>query len=75
MSSVKGKLARRAAKTTAKHTAHGATSKLKRSPLRAATLLGIGAALGLALGWVLFRKSDGSEGTPPGSSLPASEQG
>lgn len=49
MRSIKQTLARKAAKSTAKHTAHGTTAKLKRKPLRAATLLAIGCAAG-ALG-------------------------
>jgi hypothetical protein len=46
MSSIKKVLARKAVKTTAKHTAHGTASKLKREPLRATTLLGIGSLVG-----------------------------
>ncbi len=41
---VKQKLARSAAKKTAKHTARGTASKLKRSPLRSTALLLLGAA-------------------------------
>jgi len=55
MSSVKKAVASRAVKSTARHTAHGAASKLKRRPLRSATLLGIGAAVGLVAGWWLSR--------------------
>ena len=40
--SVKNTLARKAAKAAAKHTAHGTASKLKRDPMRTATLLGLG---------------------------------
>jgi hypothetical protein len=47
---IKQKLARRAAKTTAKHTAKGAASKLTRSPLRTTTLLLLGGVVGFALG-------------------------
>lgn len=47
---IKQKLARRAVKTTAKHSAKGATSKLKRSPVRTTTLLAVGGVLGFALG-------------------------
>ena len=35
-------LARKAVKTTAKHSARGTASKLKRDPVRAVTLLGVG---------------------------------
>ena len=52
---IKKTLARKAVKTTAKHSAHGAASKLKRSPLRSTTLLAIGALAGLAAGWTLHR--------------------
>ncbi len=47
---IKQKLARRAVKTTAKHSAKGTASKLKRSPLRATTLLAVGGVVGFALG-------------------------
>jgi hypothetical protein len=49
--SVKNTLTRKAAKTAAKHTAHGTASKLKRNPVRTATLLGVGGALGAVAGW------------------------
>jgi len=44
---IKGKLARKAAKSTAKHSVRGAASKLKRERMRAGTLLGIGCAVGI----------------------------
>lgn len=52
MSNLKSHLARKAVKSTAKHTAHGATSKLKRDPMRTSTLLALGCAIGVAIGWV-----------------------
>jgi hypothetical protein len=55
MSSIKSALARKAVKTTARHTGRGAASKLKRSPLRTATLLGIGCAVGVLVGWFANR--------------------
>lgn len=58
--SVKTKLARKAVATTAKHTAHGATSKLTRKPLRSVTLLAIGAGVGAIVGWLIGR-SGGDE--------------
>ena len=58
--SVKTKLARQAVKTTAKHTAYGAFSKLERKPLRTVTLLAIGAAIGGLVGWLIGR-SGGSD--------------
>lgn len=55
MPSIKKTLARKAVKSTAKHTAHGTVSKLKRNPLRAATLLGIGGAIGVFAGLAIGR--------------------
>ncbi len=48
--SLKSTLARKAAKAGVKHTAHGTASKLKRSPMRATTLLALGGALGFLAG-------------------------
>ena len=50
---LKSMLARRAVKTTAKHTAHGAAAKLKREPMRTTALLGTGALLGATATWLL----------------------
>jgi ElaB/YqjD/DUF883 family membrane-anchored ribosome-binding protein len=55
--SIKQKIARKAVKKTAKHTAHGTASKLKRDPLRSTALLGLGAAVGILAGWLLGRSS------------------
>jgi hypothetical protein len=55
--SLKSTLARKAVKTTAKHTAHGTTSRLKRDPIRATTLLAIGGALGALAGWLAARST------------------
>ena len=51
--SVKTKLARQAVKTTAKHTARGATAKAARKPFRSLTLLTAGALIGLVVGRLL----------------------
>ena len=51
MPSIKKAFAKKAAKSAAKHTAHGTASKLRRNPLRAATLLGLGGIIGGAAGW------------------------
>lgn len=59
--SIKQKIARKAVKKTAKHTAHGAASKLTRTPLRSTTLLGLGAAFGLLAGWMLGRSGGDPE--------------
>jgi hypothetical protein len=55
VSGLKGKMARKAVKSTARHTARGTASKAKRSPFRSLTLLGIGGAVGAAAGWVAAR--------------------
>lgn len=54
-SSLKSTIVRKAAKFGAKHTAHGAASKLKRRPLRAAALLAVGGAIGALAGWMAAR--------------------
>jgi hypothetical protein len=55
--SLKSAVARKAVKATAKHTAHGTASKLKRNPIRATTLLAVGGALGALAGWLAARSS------------------
>ena len=57
MPSIKKALARKAVRSTARHTAHGTAAKLKREPLRAATLLVFGGLLGALAGWLLTRGS------------------
>lgn len=58
--SVKNTLALKVAKVAAKHTAHGTASKLKRDPMRTATLLGLGGALGAVAGWMAGNASAGT---------------
>ncbi len=48
--SLKSTIARKGAKAGVKHTAHGTVSKLKRSPLRAGTLLALGGVVGFLAG-------------------------
>ena len=55
--SLKSAVVRKAAKAGAKHTAHGATSKLKRQPTRAGTLLLLGGVLGAVAGWFAARNT------------------
>jgi uncharacterized protein YcfJ len=69
--SVKTKLARQAVKTTAKHTAHGAASKVTRKPMRSISLLALGAALGGLVGWRIGR-SGGSDTPIAGAPAPTS---
>jgi len=48
--SLKSTVARKAAKVTVRHTAHGTASKLKRDPVRATTLLAVGGVIGFLAG-------------------------
>lgn len=59
--SIKQKVARKAVKKTAKHTAHGAAAKLRRDPLRSSALLGLGALVGALAGWFVGRSGAGPE--------------
>ena len=66
MSPIKRTLARKAVKSTAKHTAHGAAARLKRKPPRAIALVGLGGLAGLLAGWGLARVSAaGVRGSEP----------
>jgi F0F1-type ATP synthase assembly protein I len=69
MSSIKAKIAGKAAKSTAKHTARGTASKLKRDPMRSGTMLLIGCAAGLLIGWLIARPGMpiARPGTPAGA--------
>jgi membrane protein YqaA with SNARE-associated domain len=60
MARIKKQLARKAVKSTAKHTAHGTAAKLKREPLRSATLLVVGCVIGGFAGWMLARSGTDS---------------
>ncbi len=62
MAKIKKKFARKAVKSTAKHTARGTASKLKREPLRSATLLSIGCVVGAMAGRALAARSGGEPG-------------
>jgi hypothetical protein len=61
MSAIKNTLARKAVKATAKHSARGTASKLKRDPVRVATLLGLGGAVGALAGFRAGRSAAGQE--------------
>jgi hypothetical protein len=67
MSAIKNTLARKAVKATAKHTARGTASKLKRDPLRAATLLGLGGVIGAVAGWLAGRSAADTASVSTGS--------
>lgn len=55
MASIKKSLARKAVRSTAKHTAHGTAAKLKRQPVRGATLFGLGALVGALVSQIVSR--------------------
>jgi membrane protein YqaA with SNARE-associated domain len=67
MPAIKKALARKAVKSTAKHTAHGTASRLKRNPARSTTLLGIGCLVGGVVGWLLARTA--GAGAAPGGAV------
>lgn len=67
MSSSKNTLTRKAAKAAVKHSAHGTASKLKRDPVRAMTLLGVGGAIGMIAGWLAGRTAAGPASVSTGS--------
>jgi hypothetical protein len=67
MSAIKKSLARKAARAAARHTAHGTASKLRRDPVRAATLLGLGGAVGAVAGWIAGRSATGAASVSTGS--------
>jgi hypothetical protein len=60
MPAIKKIVARKAAKTAVKHTAHGTVSKLRRDPVRVVTLLGLGGTIGAVAGWVAGRAAAGA---------------
>lgn len=67
MPAIKKTLAQKAAKAAAKHTAHGTASKLRRDPVRAVTLLGLGGLLGAAAGWMAGRTAAAAASVSTGS--------
>jgi hypothetical protein len=60
MPEIKKLIARKAARSAVKHTARGTASKVKRSPFRAMTLLGLGGAVGAFAGWMIGRSATGA---------------
>jgi membrane protein YqaA with SNARE-associated domain len=69
--SVKTTLARKAVKSTAKHTAHGTASKFTRKPFRTVTLLTLGALAGALVGWLIGRSGGGEVYPDPIAQAPA----
>jgi hypothetical protein len=67
MPEIKKRIARKAAKSAVKHTAHGTVSKLKRSPFKAATLLSVGGAVGALAGWMAGRSAADTASAGTGS--------
>lgn len=67
MSTIKKTLARQAVKTTARHSARGTASKLRRNPVRAITLLSLGGAFGVVAGWMAGRSTAGAASVSTGS--------
>jgi hypothetical protein len=67
MSAIKKTLARKAAKTAVKHTAHRTASKLRRDPMRTMTLLGLGGVVGAVAGWMAGRSATGTASVSTGS--------
>jgi hypothetical protein len=57
MSKLRKTVGKRAAKATFRHSVHGVRAKAQRQPLRSATLLGAGGAIGAAAGWLAGRKA------------------
>jgi len=55
-------IGKKATKATARHSVRGVAAKAQRKPLRSASLLGIGVAVGVAAGWVTGRFTAQEEG-------------
>ena len=57
MSKLGRSVGKKATKATVKHSARGVSSKAKRRPLRSASLLSVGGAVGATIGWFAGRKT------------------
>lgn len=62
MAKLKRMIGIKATKAAAKHGAHGISTKAQRKPLRSASLLSAGAAVGLGVGWAVGRATAGPSG-------------
>lgn len=60
MSKIKRIIGIKATKAAGRHTAHGLSDKAHRRPLRSASLLSAGVAVGLAAGWAAARATAGT---------------
>jgi membrane protein YqaA with SNARE-associated domain len=67
MPSIKKAVAKKAARSAAKHTAHGTASKLRRDPVRAVTLLSLGGVLGAVAGWLVGRTATSTASVSTGA--------
>jgi hypothetical protein len=57
MAKIKRTLGIKATKAAARHSARGMSAKAQRKPVRSASLLSVGAAIGLCVGWAVGRGS------------------
>ena len=57
MTSLRKNLGKKAVKATVRHSWRGFASKAQRRPLRSASLLSAGGAVGLVVGWLAGRKT------------------
>ena len=62
MTSIRSLFGRKAAKATVRHSVRGVASKAQRRPIRSATLVIIGVAVGAAAGFFAGRKAASSAG-------------
>ncbi len=59
MAKIKRTIGIKATKAAARHSAHGISTKAQRKPLRSASLLSAGVAIGLGVGWAAARATAG----------------
>jgi hypothetical protein len=62
-------IGKKATKATARHSFRGVAAKAQRKPLRSASLLTIGGAVGVAAGWVAGRKTARGHGSVETSTM------
>jgi hypothetical protein len=70
MTTLGGIISKKATKATVRHSVHGVASKAQRKPLRSASLLAIGGAVGATAGWLAGRKTASQASQAPGQSSP-----